>query len=199
MTEHDLRRRLLLAAERVVSQQGSCGVTAEAVAAAAGLAESAFEATFADDTDCLLAALDCMVDELRSRMRVAKCGAPTWVDGIRAALLACLGFFDEDPRRAQFMVLETLAGEPAMRARRERLLGDLTEGLESHRPNLTEDGEAQGSAQAVVSAVATVIHARLSDEPVPKLKPLGRSLMGVIVLPYLGSVAARGELEREAA
>jgi hypothetical protein len=150
----------------------------------------------ADAPDSLLASLDSTIGDLCSRMRIAYDGARTWVDGIRAALFACLAFFDEDPRRARFMVLETLAGDPPVRARRDRLLGVLAERLESQRPLHGDTGEDPGHAQAVVGAVAAVIHARLLEEPTPKLTPLAAILMSVIVMPYLGATAARDELER---
>jgi hypothetical protein len=146
--------------------------------------------------DPLLARFDSAAGDLCSRMRTAHAGARTWADGIRAALLACLRFFDEDPARARFMVLETLAGEPAMRKRREILLSVLAERLESQRPVQSEAGEEPVHSQAVIGAVAAVIHARLLEEPAPKLTPLGAILMSVIVMPYLGAGAARNELER---
>lgn len=149
-----------------------------------------------DPADWPLGVLDGMTAELRSRVIAANRGSRTWVDGIRAALLACLRFFDEDAARARLMVVDTLGGEPPVRARRERLLGDLARCLEEQRPKQSEEGEEPSQAQAVIGAVAAVIHARLLEDPPGQLTPLGGILMSVIVMPYLGAGAARDELER---
>jgi hypothetical protein len=111
-----------------------------------------------------------------------------------------LRFLDEDPSRARFMVVEALAGDPPMRKRRDQVVAEMAQEMDSRWPRTTDATlDAQSHAEAVVGAVAAVIHARLLEEPPPKLSPLGGTLMSVIVLPYLGTMAARDEMERPTA
>ena len=197
----DPRGRLISAAERIVSEHGAAGVSEEAVSTAAGVSREVFDEAFADSQDCLLAVFDSSAEDLRSSMLAAHRQARSWVDGVRAALGAVLIFLDEDPGRARFMVVEALAGDPPMRGRRDQVVADMAGELDSRRPPSSEgaiDEDLQSHAQAVVGAVAAVIHARLLEEPPPKLSPLAGVLMSVLVLPYLGSVAARDEIDRSA-
>jgi AcrR family transcriptional regulator len=193
----DARRRLIAAAERIVSERGASVVSEEVVSDLAGVPREVFEEAFADRDDCLLAVFDDVAGDLRTSMLAAHRQAGSWVDGVRAALGAILVFLDEDPRRARFMVVEALAGDPPMRRRRDRLVAEMAQELESRRPPTTDGASDEHShAEAVVGAVAAVIHARLLEEPPPKLSSLAGTLMSVLVLPYLGTIAARDEMER---
>ncbi len=130
-------------------------------------------------------------------MVIAYATEASWIDSVRAALYALLAYLDDSPRLARFMVVESLAGDPPMLARRARLLDDLSRALESRRPaSDTEMSAAPFGADAVVAAVAAILHGRLAEDPISRLRDLGGSLMAVIVLPYLGVDAARGELSR---
>jgi len=156
-------------------------------------------ATFVDPADLVLAVVDDAVEQARAVM-LAACGkSDTWVDAVRAALCALLAFFDRDPNRARFLVVSSFfSGEPAMRARRVRLLRELADALEAGRPGPpAASADPPFGTDAVVAAAAAILHARLLEEPVPPLSPLSASLMAWIVLPYLGVGAARGELARE--
>ncbi len=52
------------------------------------------------------------------------------------------------------------------------------------------------TAEGVVGAVLSVLHARLSEKDPGRLLELTNPFMGMIVLPYLGAAAARRELAR---
>jgi len=196
------RGRLIAAAERIVSEHGAPAVSEDSVSDRAGVTREVFNEAFADREDCLLAVFDAMADDLRTNMLAAHRGAGSWVDGVRAALAAVLTFLDEDPGRARFMVVEALAGDPPMRKRHDDVVAEMAGELDLHRPRASANAigeQSHSHAEAVVGAVVAVIHARLLEEPPLKLSPLAGTLMSVLVLPYLGSVAARDELERPAA
>jgi hypothetical protein len=57
-------------------------------------------------------------------------------------------------------------------------------------------GQSALSAEGVVGAVLSVVHARLQRGETDSLVALVNPLMGMIVLPYLGPAAARRESER---
>jgi AcrR family transcriptional regulator len=195
----DSRGELIAAAQRVIRERGVDAVTVEELTAQIGVSSDVFRASFADRADLLVTVFDEAVEQLRMRLLAAYSGAGSWADGVRGALFELLFFLDAEPNRARFLVVGSLAGDPPMRTRRARLLRELAEGLESQRPAGEPDAlEAPFGADAVVGAVAAIVHGRLLEDPVPPLQSLGGSLMAVIVLPYLGAAAARSELSRPA-
>jgi DNA-binding MarR family transcriptional regulator len=118
-----------------------------------------------------------------------------WVDGLRAGLVALLGFFDEEPVLARYLVVGSGQAGPAVLARRGEVLERLAAVLDDERaparsypPPLT--------AHAVASGVLGVLHARLSEPEPGVLAELAGSLMSFTVLPFLGVRAARRELRR---
>jgi hypothetical protein len=122
-----------------------------------------------------------------------------WRVRIRAGLVALLGFFDEQPHLARFLLVEWLAsGSRSLEHRRlvlERIASVVDEGC------MVKPGGGSGppelAAEGVVGAVASVLHARVArSQPTGALIELVNPLMGMIVLPYLGAAAARKELER---
>jgi hypothetical protein len=102
---------------------------------------------------------------------------------------------------ARVAVVEALGAGPRALERRRRVLEQLAVAIErdggaaargGHPPPLTAEG--------VIGGVFALIHARLLD-PDPSAAPLSEmlgSLVAMVVLPYLGSVAARRELDRPA-
>jgi hypothetical protein len=147
----------------------------------------------------LLAVFDEASAQACSAMTGAYRAADCWVDAIRGALAELLAFLDQRPRLARFLIVDSFAGDAMLRARREQLLAELASALEADSPP-----RAAGSlpppfgGQAVVEAVASILHGRLLEEPVPSLLGLHGPLMGLIVLPYLDVAAARSELSRPA-
>jgi AcrR family transcriptional regulator len=193
------RVRLLLAAQCLIREHGADAVSIERVCATAGVPDGAFHAVFADRTDCLLALFDDAADRLRARMVAAYGSEGTWVDRVRAALYEMLAFLDHNPSLARFMILGSLTGDPPMLARRARLLGELARGLEVDRPAVGVDSlSAPYGSDALVAAVAAILHGRLREGAMPCLGELGAALMGMLILPYLGVEAARRELSRPA-
>jgi AcrR family transcriptional regulator len=189
------RARLVATAESLVCERGAQNVTIEAVCAMAGVSPTAFHALFANRTDCLLAVFDDASEQAERAMLAAYGVADCWIDGVRGALFALLTFLDSSPRLAHFMLVDSLAGGPPMLARRSRRLEEFARALEAERPASGIDSSVPPfGSDAVVGAVAAILHARLSDDPLSRLCDLCGSLMGMIVLPYLGAVAARGEL-----
>ena len=110
-----------------------------------------------------------------------------------------MGFLDDDPALGSLLVKDALgAGDRALE-RRARVLDVLIGVVDRGRT------EAKGSgprgvppltAEGVVGAVLGVIHARVLEHDSKPLVGLVNPLMGMIVMPYLGSSAARRELHR---
>jgi len=189
----------LRAASLLVAEEGADALTRERVCAIAGLPPAAFDAVFAGRVDCLVALFDDVAERALERMGAASRSADSWLGRIRAAHYALLTFLDENRGLARFVVVDALAGEPAVLARRQRVLAQLAGALDSGRPpEAPEAPPAPFGADAVVGAVAAIVHGRLQEESVPPLRDLAGPLMAVLVLPYLGVDAARGELSHPA-
>ncbi len=191
------RARLVRAAEQLVCDCGAEHVTVSAVCTASGVSRGAFHATFKDRRGCLLAVFDETSARVGAAMVDAYRAGTSWVDAVRGALLELLGFLDDEPLLARFLVAGSLAGDARLRARREDVLAALARALEADRPPQgTASLPAGFGSEAVVGAIASILHGRLLEEPVPALGELSGSLMGVIVLAYLDATAARGEVSR---
>ena len=188
---------MLAAAEQLVCAHGAEQLTATAVTSAAGVSRTTFYATFADREDCLLALFDDVVDRLRAAMLAAYAAESSWLDGVRAAVCELLGLLDSEPHMARFLIVGGLSGDSALVVRRRRVLDELAHSLEADSPDLGSQGAgAPFGSQALVSGAASIIHARLLEDPAPALLHLSGSLMAVLVLPFMGEGVARSELGR---
>jgi DNA-binding MarR family transcriptional regulator len=122
-----------------------------------------------------------------------------WRERVRAALGVLLVLFDEKPALARFCVVESLAGDATLLARRAQLLAAAARALDEGRELARAGAEPPPlTAEGVVGAVAAILHARLLERPPPGLHELLGQLTALVVLPYIGPEAARSELARPA-
>jgi len=191
------RARLVRAAERLIAGAGSERVSVAAVCDAARVPSRAFYAAFDDLDECLLAVFDDASAQAATAMADAYRAGDSWVEGVRDALCELLAFLDDRPGLARFLILASRVGAAPLRARRAEALAALARALETDRPPVGAGStSAPFGAEAIVGAVASILHARLREQPAPSLLDMRGALMGVIVLPYLDTVAARRELSR---
>lgn len=189
------RARLIAAAERLICDGGAERVTVADVCAAARVSSRSFYVAFEDRGQCLLAVFDEASDQAAVVMARAYRAGGSWVDGVRGALCELLAFLDDRPGLARFLIVGSLAGDATLRARRRQVLAVLARALEAECPSASAGSlPASFGAEAVVGAVASILHGRLREEPVPLLRDMCGPLMGMIVLPYLDAAAARREL-----
>jgi AcrR family transcriptional regulator len=198
------RTRLLDAAFAIVAEQGFRRMAARKVAERAGVSPKTFYDLFSDREDCFLAVFDQAVEELSAVARAAYEGESDWVAGIRAGLGALLDFLERESELCRLVFVEALGAGPRVLARRaqvlERLEGVIDGGRaggKSARPPqelLGDLGRSALTAEGIVGAAFSVIHARLSQQPPGPLGALLNPLMATVVLPYRGRAAAAREL-----
>ncbi len=122
-------------------------------------------------------------------------------------MIALLSFLDAEPAIARLLIVESLGAGPRALQRRSQVLAVLIAAVDEGRTGDTHRVQAGRSAkggsepstlsaEGVVGAVLSVLHARLSEKSPGRLVELTNPLMGMIVLPYLGAGAARRELAR---
>jgi AcrR family transcriptional regulator len=176
---------------------GGSQVTIGEICATARVSRSTFYATFEDRGQCLLEIFDNASAEVGAAMTSAYRSGSTWLDAVRGALFELLAFLEDRPGLARLMIIESFGGDVALRARRGELLATFARALEAGAPPTAVDAlPAPFGGEAVVGALASILHARLREDPVPSLRGMCGQLMGVIVLPYLNVAAVRRELAR---
>ena len=198
------RARVLAALCEVVAERGAAGATVAHIVVRAGVSRRTFYQLFADREECFLAAFDQAVERAAARVLPAFAGGGRWRERVRGGLVALLGFFDEEPELGALCVVHALGAGPRALERRAQVVRVLVAVVEEGCVE-TRRGEVPPLAgEGVVGAVLAVLHTRLSErgsEPErgrARLTGLAGPLMGMIVLPYLGSAAAARELARPA-
>ena len=191
------RARILAAMFEVAAEGGASNVRVAHVVARCGVSRRTFYEIFADGEDCFLAAFEQALGDASERVLSAYDAASGWSEKIRAALIALLCFLDEKPAIGRVLIVESLSGGSATLECRNRVVAELAEAIEQGRDHAKSGAPILPLAgEGVLGGVLMVIHSRLMEERTEPLVALTNPLMGMIVLPYLGSAAARRELER---
>jgi AcrR family transcriptional regulator len=194
------RVRILTAMAEVASERGAGAASVAHIVSRAGVSRRTFYDLFEDREDCFLGAFEEALARAAVTVLPAYEGQARWRERVRAALLALLVFFDEQPALARLCVVEALAAGTRALERRAEIVGVLLRAVEegrSERP-LRVPEPPPLAAEAAVGAVLAIVHRRLvvgGEEPLSSL--LGE-LMSAIVMPYLGGSAAQKELHRPA-
>jgi AcrR family transcriptional regulator len=193
------RARIVAAAIDVVEETGWSRVTIAQIIGRARVSRKTFYEVFSDREDCFMAAFDQAVSQTRLAATRAFEGGVEWHEGIRAALASMLALMDDEPELARLCVVEApVAGERVLR-RRAELFDELASVVDRGRSSTAPSCDPPPlTAEGVVGAVFTVLHTRLLRGAREPLTDLLGPLMSMIVLPYLGSRAARRELTRPA-
>jgi len=194
------RVRILTAMAEVAAERGAGAASVAHIVARAGVSRRTFYDLFEDREDCFLAAFDEAVAQAARSVLPAYEGEARWRERVRAALLALLVFFEEEPALARLCVVEALAAGPRALERRaqvlDQLLGAVDQGRVERPARVPEPSPL--AAEGAVGAVLSVIHRRLLAGGGQPLTELLSELMSAIVLPYLGFSAAQKELHRPA-
>jgi AcrR family transcriptional regulator len=191
------RTRLLFAMADLAREHGAGQITVSHIVARSGVSRRTFYELFDGREACFLAAFDEAVERAEKRLAPALAAGGSWRERVRAGLGALLDFIEDEPGLGALCVVEALGAGPLARERRAAVVQTLIEAVDEGR------GMARGNvrltrltAEGVVGAVLAVLHARLCERATPEMSGLLSPLMGIIVLPYLGSAAAARESSR---
>lgn len=193
------RSRMLAAAVEAVEDVGYARMTVAQVIGRAKVSRKTFYDVFVDREDCFLAAFEAAIADAGALVEAAYQREPDWCGGIRAGLASLLTFLDAEPGLAKVCVVEALGAGPRVLERRAAVLEQLAEVIDNGRAVAgSKHQPPQVTAEGVVGAVFAVVHTRLLEgESEPLITLLG-PLMSMIVLPYLGTIAATRELSQPA-
>lgn len=195
------RGRLIAAAAAAISEEGAANVTVTSIVERARVSRRTFYELFGGIQQCLSATFEDAVAQVRDEVVPAwEAAQGAWRGRVRAGLTALLALLDRQPWLARLLVVEWPAVSGAVLEQRSRLFrqlarvveeGEAKAGAGSGAPSLTSEG--------VVGAVTSILHARLLEpESGGRMLDLLNPLMSIIVLPYMGSAAARRELDHPA-
>jgi AcrR family transcriptional regulator len=204
------RSRMLVALVEVAAERGVAAASVAHIVERAGVSRRTFYELFEDREDCFLAAFDHALARACEGVLPAYHAEAGWRQRVRAGLTELLRFFDEEPGLRGLLVIDSLSAGPRALERRAQVLATLIAVVDGGR----EEGKAAKespplAAEGVVGAVFSVLHARMlgqrawgvrgsrksAEEP---FLGLLNQLMGMIVMPYLGTAAAKRELTRPA-
>lgn len=190
------RVRILEAMTHVAAEQGVGNIAVAPVVARAGVSRRTFYEIFEDCEHCFLTAFDDAAERAGQRILQAANGGP-WRERMRTGVEALLVLFDEEPHTARLLVVEALGAGGRTLEHRQRTLALLIDAVDEVRIDNVKAAEAPAlTAEGVVGAVLSVLHARLLAGEMKPMVELLNPLMAMIVLPYLGTSAAERELSR---
>lgn len=192
------RARILTAMFEVACELGAASVSVAHVVERSGVSRRTFYDTFTDREDCFRAAFEDALAFASERVLPAYCAESKWRDRIAAGLTALLEFLDEEPTIGRLLIVESVAGGRQTLERRNEVLKQLACVVDEGRGQSASIGSPPPlTAEGLVGGALAVIHARIAQAEREPLVGLANQLTSMIVLPYLGSAAARRELELE--
>ena len=198
-----LRARMLSVAVALVGEVGYARMSVERVVRSSGNSQDTFYRCFEDLDDCLLAAFEEALGRIADVVVAAYEREDGWPAKVRAALVALLAFVEDEPAVGTFVFVGALGAGPKVLACRMEALERLKLAFEGGIDELggvagREIGESSPlSAEGAVNGVLGILHTRLLEGSPLARRPLGElagPLTAMIVLPYVGQVAAGREL-----
>ncbi len=121
----------------------------------------------------------------------------SWLERLRAGLVAFLGFCEDEPWCARVLLCEAPVSDEALALRRQlRVAGVLTVLLDDGCPQALAEisEEPQLTAELVVGGVVAAIRKRILEGEGGALVELAPDMMAFVARPYLGQAAAQAEL-----
>jgi AcrR family transcriptional regulator len=189
------RTRILSAMVDVVAERGVGNVTVAHVVACSGVSRRTFYELFEDREDCLLAACEDALKRIAAVVLLAYEAPVRWQEKLRAGLAALLRFLEFDRGRGCLVIVGTPGAGPVVLERRRRVLAQIIAVVDLGRAEGRHgEGPPPLTAEGVVGGALSLIHARMVESDGAPLIELLGPLMSMLVLPYLGSDAARREL-----
>lgn len=191
------RERLLAATMRAAAEIGYRDYSVQDVLDRAGVSRPTFYEHFENKEDGFLAAFDVAALRLRERLeRAAETSDGGWRERLRLALEELLRFVREEEDAAVTLVVDARAASSTALERRDELLEDFAECLDTQvRTGLVDaPAPAEVSAAGIVGGIDSLLYSRLYRGEGKDLDSLLPSLMYFAVLPYEGHEAASEEM-----
>jgi len=207
------RRDILGALVQTIALRGYDRTTIDRVLLMADVPEAVFQEHFEDKHDCLLAALDELIDGVQSAVCERVPASASWSERVGAGLKALLAALAGHPDGARVAFIECLSAGEAATARVHRAIASTIPIMEEGRLLEAErrDGPGAGvpapdtghlppqTSEAVVGGIASILHRRILEDDTSQLRALLPDLLYFALMPYLGHERALAASESAAA
>jgi AcrR family transcriptional regulator/DNA-binding MarR family transcriptional regulator len=193
------RNRLVSAAIRSLDEVGYVYTSVAQISSRARVSRRTFYELFADREACMLAVFADVLGLIERDLAAAAPDGLPWRERVRGGLWTILSFFEREPVMARLLVVQSLQGDARILQEREALLARLAAVVDEGRNESAKAAHATPlTAEGLVGAALTIVYTRLMRSQHEPLTSLLGELMSLIVLPYLGTAAARQERKRKA-
>lgn len=191
------RARLLAGAVAAIDEYGYGQTTVAHITARARVSRRTFYELFENRDRCFAALLRDVAARVEQELAAAGLQQLSWTRRVRGGLAVILAFLDREPVLARVCVVQALRGGPAVLEQRELVLRRLAEIVAEGRRRRSGSVEGEAAAELVaeglVGATFAIVHGRVARGEAEPLIDLLGELSALIVLPYLGTAAARRE------
>lgn len=186
------RGRLVAAMAQVAAERGVRGATLGRVTARAGVSRATFYECFVDLQECLLAVLEVAMRGAMAAIDRALCEEGPVAMRASGAVVALLGFLEEDHALAWFWLVEALAAGPAVLEFRARELELLRHTVDAAcGPSSGASPAAGMCVEAALAALLGLLHTRLLNGEAPPFLELAEPLTAVLLASSLDVAALR--------
>jgi AcrR family transcriptional regulator len=205
------RRDILGALVQTIALRGYDRTTIDRVLLTADVPAAVFEEHFEDKHDCLLAALDELIDGVQSAVCERVPASASWAERVGAGLKALLAALAGHPDGARVAFVECLGAGEAAIARVRRAIASTIPIMEEGRLLEAERRDGAGvpapdtghlppqTSEAVVGGIASILHRRILEDDTSQLRALLPDLLYFALMPYLGHERALAASESAAA
>jgi AcrR family transcriptional regulator len=194
---HHQRERLIAGLAEAVAEKGYAAVTLSDIVSHAKVSRRVFYANFESKEQCFLAAFEVVVSHLRELIGEAVEGVPDWPRQAIAATRATLSFLSSEPDLARLCMVESRGAGPAVTARFNQAVGEMTPLLKRGRDE-REEGERSlpdSTEESTIGSLVSLTYRKVAAGEAGQLEDLLPACAELVLLPYLGA----GEAARLAA
>lgn len=197
--QRNQQARILAATVDVSSANGYVSMSVEDIISTAGLSRRTFYDYYKGKEHAFLLAYDDVSRQLMEHVLREVAPEGGFIDRVRDALAAFLGFFAEHPAYADVCIVEVLAAGPAAIERRNAVMRRLAELLlQTVDEVLPKRGRPpELVAETLVGGVYEVVYSRVLAERAEELPELLPDLLYSLLLPYLGPEVAAAEMRKQ--
>lgn len=184
------RDRLIAACLQEVEKSGYVDMTVADIIKTAAVSRRTFYEFFDSKQACFEATYDVVFGHVGKLVVEAFNSEREWPQQVRAALAAMLGFFAEEPRLAHLCMVEPLAAGPPIADHHRQAAAGFASLLDAGRGEKGSGSPPEGTSEAVVAGIASLINRRVAAGEAEQLEELLPGILSSVLTPYLGPVEA---------
>lgn len=184
------RGRLVAACVQEVSKRGYPDMTVADIIRTAAVSRRTFYEFFDSREACFLATYDLVFSHAAGLVVAAYKAEEVWAEKVRAGISVLLQFFADEPQLAHLCMVEPLAAGPPIADHHRQRVGGFAALLDAGREVEGAETPPEGTADAVVAGVASLIVQRIVAGEAERLEDLLPDILVSVLSPYLGLAEA---------